>query len=253
MWCSMDETPTVVARVPWQGRLSYLFSDGRILPVVRGGADDEPPDDLDDDSDDGDDESDDEGSDKEPVRDKGRRDLSKENARRRRLLRESRAETATLRAELDALKGKDKPDIERLTSDLEKAQTRAEQAEAHHATGDLQMNLVFGYLAGDGDPKKIQKAVKLMMADRDQFESDGDGGWEGVEEALDSFFEEFPEFKSVARKPKDDEGDDDEEETPPKPTNTGKRPSGKPMNGRATNKSGHDLASLARRFPALNR
>lgn len=236
--------PTELGRVVLSGTLHTLFSDGRVLPVVRGGATDDDPDDPDDDDLDDDDDDDDDKPSPDDIKDPEKKRLSDEAARHRLRAKKAKQRADDLQAKLDAKEAeendKDKPDLAKLQKERDDAVAKAEDLGSAVNTLTI-ANAVRDEVAElDLNPKKIKAIIKVM--DVDDIEVDDDGEVTGVREALEAVKKDYPEWIVKASGKDDDEDDDDA------PTSGGST-SGKPP---AKKKGkGIDREALAQKFAAL--
>lgn len=244
-------------RVFYRGALKFQeFSDGTIVPVVRGGAvddgfddadanTDDDTDDTDEESDDDADESDDDGDESEGTKSKGDpklQRLSREAARHRMRAKKLRTENESLKADLKKIReegvtdeeGKKlKADGAKLQQDNEALQLEVKTLKVGQSIRDEMQNLNL-------NPKKAKAIVKLI--ELDDIDVDEDGEVSGVVEALEAVAQDYPEWVMS-------QGDDDDDKGNGNGRSSGQS-SRKPTRKKA---SGVDKAKLMQQFPALGR
>lgn len=248
----MSTEPKYLGTVTLQGRPYSLFDDGTKLPVVSGGSG-EDADDLDDDDDLDKDESDksqdkgDQDKDPKTVHDPEKKRLSDEAAKRRRMARAFREERDQARAELEQLKGKDKPELDTITAERDTLRKQADKQAETLRSQAVMLALLEAMPKLKVKPEKAKYIARLL--DGDDYEIDDDDfEVTGMEDAIKKVLADNPEW--VVNGTKDEDDDDDDEDTrSPKPSQS----SGKLVTSKKKGKTGYDLATLQNRFPALRK
>lgn len=224
-----------------------------------GSGDSDDGDDLEDDDDDDDDDVGDpksksKGKSKEKVNDdpeKAR--LSQEAARRRRQAREERNRANTLQAQLDEIKNKDKPEVDRLKGENETFRTRAETAESDLNSSRLEAAFLRQAMKLGIDPTQLEFAEFKFSKTKIDVEEAGDDLNDEVAAVLKTVVAETPSLipKKRGRKASDDDDDDDDDDENQSTTgrtapamNNGRRKPGKETPEQRK-------ARLAKKFPAL--
>lgn len=256
----MVDLPNLVGQKMVRGRLCWVYDDGTVLPVVRGGADDSGADDSGDDSDDqsGDDtddldedEDEDDATKDKAVVDPDKKRLSDEAARRRRQARQLKQERDAARAELEQLKGKDKPEVEQIKQERDTLKQNLESAESRLRSQAVRMAILEKASELQVKPGKIKYIPRLI--DLDNIDVDDDGTVDGLDDELEAIKNDNPEWFSTnghaTTNGKDSEDDDEEDEEP----TVRRRSSGKAVSSKKKGKAGYDLATLQGRFPALRK
>lgn len=247
---SIDGLPEEVRRF-YVGNVEYVeYDNGRVLPIIKGGAFDDDDDDSDDsddanDDDSSDDEEDDDDSDDaggkdgkaEPdKKDLRIRDLSRESAKYRRRLREERKSHEDTRAELEKVK-KDGVSDEKLRKSNEDLQARVDSLTAEN--NNLRITQEIHKYVGELnlDPKRVKAIIRVI--DLEDIDVDDDGV-SGVREALEQIAQDFPEWV-VKNSGGDDDNNDD----------GGSRPGGQSSRKPRKKAEGVDRNELLKIYPAL--
>lgn len=210
-------------RITLDGRPSWLYLDGTILPIFAGAAGESDADDTADDaedeaSDDDDDSNDDEGDEDGDDEDDGQ---------------DRPSEKSVNRAHRDAARYRTQRNEAR--SDLADMTARAEHAEAERdaARGEL----AFERAARD---TFVDTAAAWKLADRKLIRLADDGTVEGMDEAVADLIERQPLLVRA----------DDEPGKKSEPNPFAGR-SGRPAGKKARPGPGYDKAVLAKKYPAL--
>lgn len=237
-----------VSRIFYNNGHKFIeYTDGTILPVIRGGATEDGFEDDDDDgssddseSNDDDDDGDDEDSGEED-KSKNEAKLRSEEAKRYRLRAKNyKAQLDKVTAELEQLK-RDGVSDEETKRKLDELTKVSDERDSLRKELDLMRvgNAVRDHMSDLKLNPKRTKAI-LRVIDLDDVDVEEDGTVEGVREALEQIAQDYPEWVL------DPGGDEDDDEGSRRRTSG--RSSGKP---RGKSKGGIDRNELASKFPAL--
>jgi hypothetical protein len=206
-----------------------------------GGADDDPEDEEDE-------EEDEKGADSGDTGEKGDKEKPETVARAEYLKLKSRMKAADRRAsdfenELRRIKDADKPELEKLKTELEEERKAREQATADLNTARLENAVLKDPQFSWNDPEDVVEMAKLALRKGD-LEINEDGEVEEVAAWLKALAKRKPHFLKAAtkRKKNADEGDDDDDSG-----STG----GAVGSGRKKGNGKLDAETIRRRLPAL--
>jgi hypothetical protein len=234
-----EELPEEVCRF-YRGNIQFIkYDNGKVMPVIRGGAtdDEESGDDTEEaaETDDDEESEDDEEQPAAEKKDPRIQELSRESAKYRRRLREERTAHEATKAELDKLK-KDGTSDEKLKSENTRLSDELEKLKAQNST--LQITQEIHKYVGELnlDPKRVKAIIRVI--DLDDVDVDDDGV-SGVREALEQVAQDFPEWvvKPSGQDDNDDGGSQSRGQSSRKPA--------------PKKRGGTDREALLKAYPAL--